>query len=53
MKISKPVLVNGGLAVVIVGALTGGALYLFGPATTGASDPTGTQLTATVQQRAR
>ena len=50
MKISKPVLVNGVLAVVIVGALTGGALYLFGPAATSASDPTGNQLTSTVQQ---
>ena len=50
MKISKPVLINGGLAIVIVGALTGGALYLFGPAASGADATTGTQLTSTVQQ---
>src|SRR4051795_12420959 len=50
MKISKPLLINGGLAVVIVGALTGGAFYFFGPAATGAATPTGTQLPATVQQ---
>ena len=50
MKISRPLLINGGLAIVIVGALTGGAFYLFGPAATGASNPTGTKLTSTVQQ---
>ena len=50
MKISKPVLINGGLAIVIVGALAGGAIYLFGPTASGAGADTGTQLTATVQQ---
>ena len=50
MKISKPVLLNGALGVVIVGAIVGGVLVL-NPVQASNSDDA-TQLTTTVQQGA-
>lgn len=49
MKLTRPVLINGALALVIVAALVGG-LFLLNPWGSSASSSGGTQLTGTVQQ---
>jgi len=50
MKIPRRVLLNGGLAVVIVAALVVAGILLFKPFSAANADSTGTQLTGTVQQ---
>ena len=50
MKIPRRVLINGGLAVVIVAALVVAGLLLFKPFSAANASATGTQLTGTVQQ---
>jgi macrolide-specific efflux system membrane fusion protein len=50
MKIPRRVLINGGLAVVIVAALVIAGLVIFKPFASTAASATGTQLTGTVQQ---
>src|SRR4051812_23046815 len=50
MKIPRRVLLNGGLAVVIVGALVVAGIVLFKPFSATNASATGTQLTGTVQQ---
>jgi len=50
MKIPRRVLINGGLAVVIVAALVVAGILLFKPFSATNASATGTQLTGTVQQ---
>src|SRR5664279_3283215 len=50
MRIPRRVLINGGLAVVIVAALVVAGLLLFKPFSATNASSTGTQLTGTVQQ---
>src|SRR5476651_420584 len=50
MKIPRRVLINGGLAVVIVAALVIAGIVLFKPFSATNAGATGTQLTGTVQQ---
>jgi macrolide-specific efflux system membrane fusion protein len=50
MKIPRRVLINGGLAVVIVAALVIAGLVIFKPFSATTASATGTQLTGTVQQ---
>ena len=50
MKIPRRVLINGGLAVVIVAALVVAGILLFKPFSAANASATGTQLTGTVQQ---
>lgn len=50
MKIPRRVLINGGLAVVIVAALVVAGILLFKPFSASNASATGTQLTGTVQQ---
>ena len=50
MKIPRRVLINGGLAIVIVAALVIAGLVLFKPFSATNASATGTQLTGTVQQ---
>ena len=50
MKIPRRVLINGGLAVVIVAAIVIAGLVLFKPFSASTASVTGTQLTGTVQQ---
>ncbi len=52
MKIPRRVLLNGGLAVVIVAALVVAGILLFKPFSAANASATGTQLTGTVQQGA-
>ena len=50
MKIPRRVLINGGLAVVIVAALVIAGIVIFKPFSATNASSTGTQLTGTVQQ---